>query len=137
MRPRELRIGNIVKCTGHLPIGFNSHKSLFTEIRELRYESVETAVGFYKYSNIVPVELDEEILLKCEFEHEKNDTENSIFYSKSDFVVYKTDEGFGIDFGEKEWDFFRKFRIKYLHELQNIYFDFTGRELYVNLPKVK
>lgn len=64
IRPRDLRIGNLVKCIRHLPIGFHAPVLSYSEIVEIREDSIELNEGVYKYRNINPLKLTEDILLK-------------------------------------------------------------------------
>ncbi len=64
IRPRELRIGNLVKCVRHLPIGFHVPALSYSEIIEIREDSIELNEGVYKYRNVSSLKLTEDILLK-------------------------------------------------------------------------
>jgi len=64
LKSRELRVGNLVKCAKHLPIGFHAPQLVYAEVVEVREASVETSEGVYKYHNLGPLKLSEEILLK-------------------------------------------------------------------------
>ena len=79
-------------------------------------------------TDLEPIELTEEILLKCGFEKREDGDYNLFKYSEvdivicSDFSSWKCD---GINFSVNY--------IKYLHQLQNLYFALTNKELEINL----
>ncbi len=72
-----------------------------------------------------PVNLTEDILLKCGFEWENHGLRlNDICIRKEvgGFVVYTSNESFNF-----------KIELKNLHQLQNLYFALTGEELKIKL----
>ena len=83
---------------------------------------------FYDKNPCLGIELTEEILLKCGFEKREDGDYNLFKYSEvdivicSDFSSWKCD---GINFSVNS--------IKHLHQLQNLYFILTGKELEVKL----
>lgn len=83
---------------------------------------------FFETCNYKPIELTEEWLLKFGFIPNKYKDEYTICpYGKNTYVLDKeyTDKG--------EWDFCYEeaylVTIKYVHQLQNLYFALTGEEL--------
>jgi hypothetical protein len=115
MDAKELRIGNI--------LNWNNEKGLATpyiieQINELKYHDC-----------FVPIELTEEWLLKFGFGEKCKSAGNrwQFFNGKDWFELY--------DFYDEEekltGKFFYsfKFEIKYVHQLQNLYFALTGTEL--------
>lgn len=129
MEPKELRIGNLVRCIAHLPIGFNSHKLIFAKVKEIRYNYIDSNMGTHKYSDIGPINLTENILLKSKFNILNEDSESSRLYSYHDFILISNEDGFGFETGTDDNVLIRNLRIKYVHELQNIYYDLSGSEL--------
>lgn len=112
LRAEELRIGNIISLTGKpIRISFSTLEKLsFPELS--KYQIYE---GKFK-----PIELSEDILLMCGFE------KGPVYYSLNDFDIY-LDGWFGFN------DMVATADIKYLHQLQNLYFALTGKELEVKL----
>lgn len=116
---KELRIGNYVQPKN------NSGKeaTIGTVFAIGSYlVSVNGNNNQYDYHQIEPVQITEDILSKCKFVKREWD----------DTVVYYNPL-MGLD------AYFRLNRVgydvevKYLHQLQNLYFDLTGKELEVNL----
>lgn len=123
---KELRIGSIVK--------FNES----TNDREEGEVGKFKLSDFYSISeagmdfdNIDPIPLTEEILLKCGFKKSKEGYwDNGVIevgYTTSDeYFQYEYLTGVGTSMTEMV-------NVKYLHQLQNLYFCLTGKELEVNL----
>ena len=110
-KSEELRIGNLVKdFAGNI---FKFELQDFCNIKN-------SNIYFDEYCN--PIELTEEILLKCGFE--------IIFV---DFKHFYKLEDFCLDDNFQPLDFDLKYKIDYLHQLQNIYFALTYKELIINL----
>lgn len=125
---KELRIGNMVKCTVHLPVGFNIPRISFTEIQEIREGAVETNVGTRKYREIAPLTLTEEILEKSGFENHSG--EWTLDVNGAPFIM----ERIGEDFYYTEGKGVKLSRpIKYIHDFQNLFFCITGREASIRL----
>ena len=130
MKANELRIGNLV---------YNSHGDIHAIgcncFHRFRYPSMDGNPSGFK-----PIPLTEEILLKCGFScTEESGTskgfsigENIVTY---DYLVYltwlKRIDGKGLD----PYPFYRNGRhiVKYLHQLQNLYYALTGEELEVKM----
>jgi len=120
----ELRIGNYIsrEDIGDMSIRFET-------VLEFHQNKVVTS-GPIKvvldYGDLKPIQLTEEILLKCgyikdEFDNWENETR---------LGLYKPDEfdGYLSIWGESTVG-----ECNYLHQLQNLYFALTGEELEVNL----
>jgi hypothetical protein len=104
MDAKELRIGNLLE-NGKV-ISTNDHRSVFV------------GNNWYLTQDLKPIELTEEWLQKFGFEL-YDSVEFRHFYRKNDFDL---DENYQpIDFDCIE--------IKYVHQLQNLYFALTGQEL--------
>lgn len=127
IKASELRVGNWVK-----------HAGTITPLQVDVYSFVRMEEWFEEYD---PIPLTPEILEKCGFEafmilDDQQDYRGE-YLAKSGFRLY-------IDPGEKCY-YFRygdtelypvekhEIEIKFLHELQNLYFALTGEELEVNL----
>lgn len=129
---KELRIGNTIRCMHHLPVGFNAPLLIHADIIEIREYLIETNNGFYKYKDIGPVPLTEDILLKAGI---KKITETEYIYSKTDekgVDIYLTRE-INSFFLSSEKGGKYSIAIENLHQLQNLFFILTGKELYINL----
>ena len=124
----ELRIGSIVGIANYM--NFKAVK--VTEIRKERV-LVEGSVGIYSSKNhkIIPIEISEEWLLKLGFEvyYESQfckrlelTSNTEICYAFSNVEAYKGAVGFSY-VGKVVQN------IKFLHQLQNLYFALTGSEL--------
>lgn len=114
MKTNELRIGNWVKFNGCL-----------VQIRELQYMS---KLDVYLDSNVnvatyKPIPLTEEILLKCGFDKYMIDN----LYQLGCWQVYFEDTPIFRIIGCSLCE------VKYLHQLQNIYYALTNQELEVKL----
>lgn len=131
MKSTELRIGNWV----YDPINRVNFKiecflgrEYCTNVCEYDDEEFEAIT-----SELLPIPLTEEILLKCGFENGKyyknlrikaNDYLHSIKFFRGKWI-YSTDESDAACYSLVE--------LKYLHQLQNLYFALTGEELNIEL----
>lgn len=125
MTPNELRIGNYISIGGNKMVEIVEVGS-FT-IRYLDDTYNDNFRAFLGYDYLKPIELTEEILLKCGFFYDSDvDT-----FKISNYPMQLDSYGFYgymfIMFGEGLC------LIKYLHQLQNIYFALTGKELKIKL----
>ena len=138
MRSNELRIGNLIQKNGKI-----HYTNIFT-LRDIKNLSIDDTDIFE------PIPLTEEILLKCGFEKVKNkDKEDLREYightaQKARYAIFGTDifitkvDKRGLLWRNIECDFMvlfyhKSIPIKYLHQLQNLYFALTGQELEINL----
>lgn len=120
---RELRIGNYVLYKESMAevseIGLK-HIYAFTFYREAKTPTGTENVSL-SIEDLKPIPLNEELLLKCGLKPH-------YFGIKTYYhPLIELDHDFklmGIDYNVQ---------IKYLHQLQNIYFDLTGQELEVTL----
>ena len=124
MKSTELRIGNLVN-------GVLTNKHYTIDAWALR----EMENGNYQNSYdtetkvFVPIPLTEEWLLKFGFERHHADYANDIMYIKNvpdntefEWGVYPNELGSGIQIQNRNI-------LKYVHQLQNIYFALCGEEL--------
>lgn len=85
---------------------------------------------FLKY--IKPIDLTEDLLFNCQFEK----IYSSSFRIKYDNIKYN-EIGFDFDFVDSGMGGFRHYgkhiKIKYLNQLQNLYYDFKNEELQIKL----
>jgi len=115
----ELRIGNLVKWREHiLSIKSIDYESVYVELNEELRILYETKYLYLPITEIEPVPLTEELLLKFGFE--KDVTEYNICWFLNHVYIWFVD-------GEyiNELDL----PIKYVHQLQNLYFALKGEEL--------
>lgn len=114
MKPNELRIGNYVNW-----INTQEPHSLYLieEIRELNYHDC-----------FVPIPLTEEWLLKLGFKKEHERYFNTFIVLR--FINNKVDVfNLGVSHDEEYLEFLNS--INYVHQLQNLYFALTGKELQI------
>ena len=115
----ELRIGNLVKWREHiLSIKSIDYESVYVELNEELRILYETKHLYLPITEIEPVPLTEERLLKFGFE--KDVTEYNTCWFLNHVYIWFVD-------GEyiNELDL----PIKYVHQLQNLYFALKGEEL--------
>lgn len=86
----------------------------------------------HKNFHFKPIELTEEILLKCGFVKDKSDSDNAWLNLRYRFLNFSSDESVGF---KKVYLLLGKTEIicDYLHELQNLYRCLVGKELEINL----
>lgn len=119
MKVEELRIGNYYKW-------YADGKYYYFQVDNAFFMDINVI------NNSEPIELTEEILLKCGFELKgiifriNNGFSNQfdINYSLSRDMFYYDSSKYGI---------YTEVEIKYLHQLQNLYFALTNEELNVQL----
>lgn len=132
IRPKELRKGNMVRCLVRLPIGFNSPVLAHSQIVELREDIVETTEGFYKYKDIAPIILTEDILLKSGGVKAKDNL--IIFDSKNDEIpdVYLVLE-FGKFYAGNQDGIKFSIPVESVHHFQNLYYVLTSKDINIVL----
>lgn len=113
MKSSDLRIGNYVLANGKITKVIDVLES---GINQMRYD-VE-----YDLEDLEPIELTEEILLKCGFEKEILEPKH---YCIKGMCIWKCNDMFLCDKNGVH--------IKYLHQLQNLYFALTNEELNLQL----
>lgn len=129
---RELRVGNVVKCLAHLPVGYNHPILTTTQILEIKIDSVKTDEGNFKYRDIGPILLTEDILIKAG--GKKTDDNKIVFVdtdtSTPDVIIISEDNKYylGNDRGEKF-----SIEIESLHQFQNMFYTIQGREVKISV----
>ena len=124
MKAEELRLGNLVSNMNP------RHNDSILTIESIG-DNHEVNVFYRKYllSEFKPIPLTEEWLLKFGFEFHINANCQNFYYEKDAFICIRADEDF-------EWfryyngDFYHE--LKYVHQLQNLYFALTSEELTLN-----
>ncbi len=113
---KELRCGNYITYNGGT-WEINAVDSAANEVDLYNYNHVDGV----SIEEIDPIPLTEDILLKCGFEL------NGDYFRKDDFNYFKND---GTIFIKYQNDFYPlQNSFWYLHELQNLIFFITGKEL--------
>lgn len=129
---RDLRQNNLLKCLVHLPIGFNSPRLFYSEVVEVREDSVLMKHGLYKYSDVAPITLSHDILLDC---GGKPLEEDKIVFSDPDNafpeirILIQEDRFYLVSGKGKKMSV----PIEAVHDFQNLYYALTQRELNVKL----
>lgn len=125
----ELRVGNAVNylIKDDLDERKEWYDTYYIDADDIK-ECVEDNEVFNKFHK--PIPLTEEILLKCGFSEK-----NKWFFKGGIMLGYiTTDENLQCEWNsgwdEPKWNLID---IKYLHQLQNLYFAMTGKELEINL----
>nr|DAJ36960.1 MAG TPA: hypothetical protein [Caudoviricetes sp.] len=120
---RELRIGNYVYLFKSTAL-YKITEIGYSEIEVDRYEAsgISSEAVFRTYvENLNPIPLTEELSLKCGLEPHYFGIKtyyNPLLELDHDFKLM------GVDYN---------IQVRYLHQLQNLYFDLGGKELEVNL----
>ena len=116
MEIRELRIGNYV-------FDIDGDVLQVGEILDIGVKFKKTSLAS-RYEKINPIPLTEEILLKFGFEKQHNEDDFDYWFKKGfcDDILWEHSDGFchSLNYGGD---------IKYVHQLQNLYFALTGEEL--------
>jgi hypothetical protein len=114
IKANELRIGNLVYDN-------------LGDILKIKAISLESGL-----SHIEPIPLTEEWLLKFGFERHHSDYSNGVIYIKDvpnnnefKWGVYPFELGSGFIINKSK-------NLKYVHQLQSLYFTLTGEELTIN-----
>lgn len=117
MKSTELRVGNLVLHNKQI---FEIYDIISTQDSVIIGQGDDTG-GLQEVfiSEIEPIQLTEDILLKCEFE------KDDCFYHLNGIWISNFYEDY------YSLDGFEESIIKFLHQLQNLYFSLTGQELYV------
>lgn len=131
IKKEELRIGNIVlyKPYGNKDGEMKTIQGMLGMLVYFDRHSNESGM----FHNLQPIPLTTEILEKCGFDwqervNEDRDDIEWLCIPKMDYVTYK-DGKFYIGYGFGTLD-----HIKFLHQLQNLFFALTGEELEIKLP---
>lgn len=131
IQANELRIENLVKDSLNR-IGIV--KSVTSNILTVKLDSSTLRVTTTKngFDNLHGVELTPEILEKCGFVH-INGKHQLEFKGDAGFLELEDDFSIALLGGKEDFGFTPKNLLKYLHQLQNLYFSLTGVELEVTL----
>lgn len=159
IQPTELRIGNYVnlknwqdeisyfgdfKATQKQLDAIIYHGDGFAKILAITKDEVELSaygcdLDYYSYDEIEPIEINENWLLKFGFIEEVNSSMVK-FWSRDDMTIYH-EYYKHTEVDNLEWYFLSSreynIRIKYVHQLQNLYFALTGKELKCDISKIE
>ena len=126
IQANELRIGNIVK-----PI-ISRFNEKYLIIESISFDEINMNFRPYRLDSIEPIPLTEEWLLKLGFTKHHADYFNDVIYIKNvpnnnefEWGLYPNKIGSGIQVKNGKL-------LKYVHQLQNLYFSLTGEELTIN-----
>jgi hypothetical protein len=124
MKASELRIGNYVNANL-----YNDKYILVESICSKNEDIFNSITGEIPLNSFKPIELTEEILLKCGFVKQMEWTYCIDLKGNLKLVYYIGEKGWSI--GNKNYSDFSN--LKHLHQLQNLYFCLCGKELEINL----
>lgn len=134
MNVNELRIGNLLTSKSWYGVHPVSGIDIIDDgFRVLVKGFVHDFIDG-EHCDLEPILLTPEILLKCGFKKYvvKLPLVNWIDYRKGNMVINITDGGYEIEFGSELFSIEDRTHItciKYLHQLQNLYFALTNTEL--------
>ncbi len=118
IQANELRIGNLVHADLY------SNAILIESICSKNEDIFNSTTGEIPSHSIHPIPITEEILLKCGFE--KNEQR---FESKEALLrISYFDSAWHCSIGDDDFGFLFR-TIKSVHQLQNLYFSLTGKEI--------
>jgi len=119
IKANELRIGNLLNNGTVVRLAENYARIAY------QYDGMPKQ-SCVDYEHLEPIPLIEEWLIKCGFKFQnilKKAYQRNLY-------LYK---GFGIYEVKPKEFFYKEIQIKYVHQLQNLYFVLTGEELEINL----
>jgi hypothetical protein len=124
MQANELRIGNYVNADL-----YNDKYILIESICSKNEDVFNSESGEIPLISLNPIALTEDILLKCGFEYSTMG-----IYKKSNLYLIKwSDENAEFNVFGANGIKLIKVEIKSIHQLQNLYFALTNKELEINL----
>jgi hypothetical protein len=119
MKASELRLGNLFT---------EEYTNSIIQVIQLETDKIFFSLKFVSQWQAKPIPLTEEWLLKFGFEKNFNNFyEKLINKDEDDFIGKLTDYGFAYYIDKK--DNYPLIYIKYVHQLQNLYFALTSEEL--------
>ena len=128
MKANELRIGNLVYFLGNIHEIEGLSKRLRPDVGHFLLSNIEHAQkGFH----LKPIPLTEEWLVKFGFVDMDNEgTQWSMNGPDCDFCLWTYIKGsnYTYNFENYQWQI-NPIKVKYVHQLQNLYFSLTGDEL--------
>jgi hypothetical protein len=141
INPKELRIGNFVEFgiieKIFIPvstIGGSGINGKYEADADMLSEGVDYIpyLEEYKFEDINPIPLSRELLFLCGFELQKGLLAHR-YFKKDDLELERSAEGFKRIMVTQFCTFRFELEYKFFHEIQNLYFSLTGKELEVPL----
>lgn len=140
MKPKELRIGNLL----NYPKYYRDGGDKIWNVRELSLDSplIGLTDGRYQtkvaFKELVPIPIIAELLIELGFEKSGNDYAikiqkddklgNTDYWISVDLGIDNQTNKIGVQILSQEGCYYTT-KHQYVHELQNLYFAFTGEEL--------
>lgn len=122
MELNELRLGNFVRQGKVLEIRANAVK--------LKYFAENLKNSLITYENVKPIKLTEEWLLKLGFVKGKDvGIYNNVFYLEGFYISLSEYINIFVDWNDDTNEPTMFYEVCYVHQLQNLYFALTGKEL--------
>ena len=123
MKANELRIGNFVSTEG---IDFVEVSKIDADFG-ICYKIPQEFGQFYPYKEVEPIPLTEEWLMRFGFDKVLPRNDKMYYRLNDDFVI---EENNVFLLGDDAFEMLKlRRKIKYVHQLQNLYFALTGEEL--------
>ena len=125
MKATELRIGNLLRYTDYTKVKEQLRGTPFELTADDMLFLSENSVHY-----VDPIQLTEEWLIKFGFKRVQED-KYGCHYENEDCWVYLSHGGFDVEVitDDERFNLLRTY--KYVHQLQNLYFAITGKELEV------
>ena len=131
MKTNELRIGTYVATEG---IDF-VEVSKIDEDFGICYKIPQEFGQFYPYKEVEPIPLTEEWMMRFGFDKVLPRNDKMYYRLNDDFVI---EENNVFLLGDDAFEMLKlRRKIKYVHQLQNLYFALTGEELTIDNEKTK
>lgn len=133
--PQEIRIGNYVSYNNQTCYVF----VIAEDVCQIRGEKISFISGsIIKYKHIAPIELNEDWLLKFGFE--KKQIREELKNKLGDYAFSLSGVSFFTLIQDSDGFMLSKFEtyiitVKYVHQLQNLFFALTGEELTIKEQK--
>jgi len=131
IQSNELRSGNLIIGTYENEDDNLIHETICTFKFYNCYDNyynVESKDGIEEFTSFKPIPITEEILLKCGFVQ----CENEFWYQKNIISISPSVGTYEIQGSKLSLSVMRENPIRYLHQLQNLYFSLTNEDLTFN-----
>ena len=133
MKATELRIGNYVDILSNK----KRHNERHLLIETIDSFEVNTDFRGYEVADLIPIQLTEEILLKCKGVKSSYTSNPELIgaskkYDLGSIIIFQPNEDESV-FYTCINEYMDNLIVDALHQLQNLYFALTGQELEINL----